>query len=285
MNPLGMSYSSVEGVIAYAGYTGMLVTGRENRYHEAFQEARKFGAEIIGYLNPTDVSLRILGPLDAKTYAKMQTWPYPTPGERKNYYDPFIRKYYPLADMRAGSDSIKYFVDLVAELMMERRIDGVLLDVVGEHAWTKSFGWDGVNWNWPQWEKDEWAYGNVDLVHRIDIARRQLNPEFIIINNNSWGDSWARAGEQFVNGRMIEHHPATSQYQVNMSKRAYGNPEKRRVLVLAKPDQVDGWLAITDGPTHIARSQPAGQTPYIPPYARVTLPPPCPFQDLSPTPP
>ena len=50
-NPVGFAYASTANVAQYAHPTGMLVTGRCNRYAPEFAAARANGAEILAYLN------------------------------------------------------------------------------------------------------------------------------------------------------------------------------------------------------------------------------------------
>jgi hypothetical protein len=280
-NPAGLAYSKETGVDMYGAFTTMLVTGRENRYEDEFHQARKKGAEILAYLNPTDMPIRFTGSLDAGWYKSAKLWRYKDANgaQRCSYYDPDMKQYCPIIDLYPGSDTILRFVDYIANLMIERRVDGVFLDCVGEHAWNKKFGWDSATstWNWPVWEQNLWIMGNIDIVQRCRAAVDELNPGFIIMNNNSWGDGWARRGEEFVNGRCIEHH-APNAYQLKQAQRPYGVPNKRRVLVLCKTQtDADAWLATPDpSVTHICVDN--GDYSKVGPLA-------CPPVNINPAPP
>jgi len=253
-NPLGFAYQSADGATyakqRYSQPTGMVVTGRCNRYDQGFADARAAGAEILAYL---DAAERPDGPicaLDTGFYggdlSRTPLWPYPTYGQRVNYPN------HHMTDMRAGSPWVLSVVAYIENLMREDRVDGVFLDVVGTRTWSTSSAWT----TWPQIEKDRWAAGNVDLVRRLDASRRAINPRFIIVNNNVWDINadtppGALDGEQYVDGICLELNPISA-YTRRVAGKPYGNLGHRRVLVIANSttDPQD-WTDV-QGVTHVS---------------------------------
>lgn len=214
-NPLGFAYQNETNVSLYGHPTGMLVTGRCNRYNVAFTDARAAGAEVLAYLQPNDRPDIEGCALDTGFYlgrpSDVPLWPFPTPGHRVGFQGTHM------TDMRAGSSWILHVVSYVENLMREDKVDGVFLDVIGGRLWNSLAGWDpspGQSDPWTQQEKDEWTKGSIDLVRRLDASRQAINPNFIIVNNNNWSrvekdgrqDQLGRDGEKYVDGICLEHH-------------------------------------------------------------------------------
>ena len=146
-NPLGFFYKSTENWQQFAGRTGMLVTGRCNRYVPEFQQAREAGAEVLTYLDFIERPDNRVCALDQTfymgDYSKVPLWPYPKPGARKNW--PTAT----LTDIRQGSPWFDYAVEYIHKLMDEKRVDGVFLDVLGARLWKRA--------NWDSWPVNERA--------------------------------------------------------------------------------------------------------------------------------
>lgn len=247
-NSAGIAYNYNTGSSAYGHPGGMIITSNCNRYDPAFASARANGAEIISYVNAIEVTTSMHCANDATYYNggynNVPKWPYPTAGARANY--PGSK----LTDIRKGSAWSNRVVAYVEQLMREDRVDGVFLDVTGARLWTSL-----ANWNsWPQWEKDQWTDGNVDLVRRLDASRRAINPNFIVINNGRWdrGDSRGIAGEKYVDGTVLEHHSSSSEYHRLQAGRTFSNLGHRRVLAVGK-DRADtlAWRNV-QGVTHVS---------------------------------
>lgn len=243
-NPFGLAYRYATNVSWYGRPGGMLITSNCNRYDPAFATARANGAEILTYLNPVEALDFPQCQADWDYYSGVALWPYPSVGARANFPNTH------LTDIRRGSAWSNRVVAYVENLMREDKVDGVLLDVVGARLWTTL-----ANWNsWPQSEKDAWTDGNVDLVRRLDASRRLINPRFIIVNNNTWdrGDALGRAGEQYVDGVMIEHHASTSAFHRAYVGRAFANAGHRRVIVIGKSTaDAAAWINV-QGVTHVS---------------------------------
>jgi hypothetical protein len=253
-NPLGFAYGSVTGVAQYAHPSGMLVTGRCDRYAPEFASARANGAEILAYLNAASRPDSASGcALDNDFYlgdpSLVPLWPYPTdnPGTRVNWPNTHM------TDITAGSAWADHVVAYVENLIREDKVDGVFLDVIGARPWATTADWD----SWTQTEKDAWANGGVDIVRRIDAKRRAINPRFIVVNNNAWdinadtpGNSLA--AEQYVDGICIEHHPPTGAYHQRIASKPYGNLGHRRLLIIANTTtEAQQWTDI-QGVTHVS---------------------------------
>jgi hypothetical protein len=262
-NPLGLAYAvGSDGAAAnlYGRPTGMVITGRCNRYAPGFATARANGAEVLAYLN---VMQRPDGPVcaaDTEFYggdlSRTPLWPYPTYGARVNWPDTHM------TDMRVGSAWIDQAVSYIEDLMVEDKVDGVFLDDIGARLWSSLANWG----SWPQWERDAWTAGMVDLVRRLDASRRALNPRFIIVNNNVWdgAGTLGRGGEPYVDGIMLEGHASTSTYHRDEAARTYGNLGHRRVLVIADSTADARAWADVQGVTHVSDQQHYG-TPSTPP--------------------
>lgn len=247
INPLGISYQRTTNVPLYAKPTGMLITGRCNAYDPAFAAARKKGAEVLMYINPTDRPDRISCALGLKFYmnnvANVPLWPYPSYGVR--YKFPGTH----LTDMRAGSAWILHVVRYVEGLMREGKVDGVFLDSVGARPWARLADWS----NWPTAEQNAWTNGMVDLVRRLDAKRRAINPYFIIVNNGVWDRGGTRGpeGERYVDGVALEH-PTFSAYHKKYVAKRFGDLGQRRVLVIANSRSEAKEWAKVPGVTHIS---------------------------------
>lgn len=266
-NPFGLAYSNANNVSWYGKSTGLVVAGRCNRYHTNFAAARSKGAEVLAYFNAADRPDQYVCALDEKfymgDYGRVPLWPYPTYGQRSVY--PNFR----MTDMRPGSAWILHVVSYIEGLMRERKVDGVFLDVVGGRPWSKLSAWN----TWPQYEKDKWTDGSIDLVRRLDVKRRAINPNFIILANNVWdrGDTRGFAGEKYVDGLILEHPVwPMSTYHKNYVRRTFSSIGHRRVLVIGRDTtQARAW-ALIPGVTHVS-SQLGYGTVSTPPVSFSTL--------------
>ncbi len=256
-NPAGISFSKETNVSLYGKPTGLLITGRCNRYEPEFAAARAKGAEILAYLNPNSRPDQHVCNLDKgfymNNYGAVPLWPYPSYGQRSIWANT------KMTDMRPGSKWILSVVAYVEKLMREGKVDGVFLDVVGGRPWNAS------NWTaWSTTEKNLWADGNVDLVRRIDAKRRAINPDFIVMNNNVWtitgGSTRALVGEKYVDGVAIEHHLLNS-YHLTYIKKPFSNLGHKRTLIISKTTADAKAWAATGVPTHVT-GQAASQYGY-----------------------
>jgi hypothetical protein len=246
-NPLGLFFdNSFTNIEDYYHPGALLVTGNCNRYDDRFQKARKAGAEVLAYLDPIEVYDHIPCKLNEGFYmgGNPPLWPYPTPGTRVNW--PKTR----MVDLQAGSAWSNHVVDYVSGLMREGKVDGVFIDCVGARLWSDLAQWK----TWDRKEQDAWTDGNIDLVKRLDQARRQINPKFIIVGNNLWdrggGDRHGWDGEKYVDGIVIEH-PDLNQYHRLYAGRVFSDLGHRRVLILARsPEDAQEWARVP-GVTHV----------------------------------
>ena len=256
-NPLGVAFSRETNVTLYGKPTGMVITGRCNRYEPEFATVRSRGGEVLAYLNPASRPDQHVCNLDKgfymNNYGAVPLWPYPSYGQRSIWANT------KMTDMRPGSKWILWVVSYVEKLMRERKVDGVFLDVIGGRPYNQS------NWtNWSETEKNLWTDGSVDLVRRLDAKRRAINPDFLIINNNVWqrtgGNTRGFAAHPYVDGVAIEHHPVND-FHVNYIKKAFSNLGHRRILIIAK-DKTNAlaWNKVAAA-THVA-GQSAAQYGY-----------------------
>jgi hypothetical protein len=263
-NPFALAFSSTTNVSLYAKPTGILVTGRCNRYASAFASARSKGAEVLAYINVFERPDHYICDLDKalymNNYGAVPLWPYPSYGQR--YAWPGMN----LTDMRPGSKWILWAVSYVEKLMRERKVDGVWLDGIGARPWGYS------QWtSWSATEKKLWTDGNIDFVRRLDAKRRAINPDFLLISNNVWGvtvpGTTALAGEKYVDGIALEHPTLwLTAYHRGQVGHAFSNLCHRRVLVIARDaTEARAWAAVK-GVTHVS-SQMSYKYPNSPPVA------------------
>jgi hypothetical protein len=249
----------------------MLVTGRCNRNAAEFVAARKAGAEVLAYLDPIERPDVRPCALDEEfymnNYSAVPLWGKDANGMFRVNYEGMT-----MIDIRKGSVWSNSVVSYVEKLMREDKVDGVFLDVVGSRLYSMLAKWE----TWPEAERREWTEGSVDLVRRIDALRRQINPKFIVVNNNLWNEngSLGLPGEQYVDGVCIERPfsaPQAGTFHANYAGRAFGNLGHRRVIVIAKTSaDVPAWAAIA-GVTHVTDGAPpyAGATPPAVPFTRL----------------
>ena len=262
VNPFAVSYNSTYNVSRYGNPGGLLVAGDCNRKSSAFATARANGAEILAYLNPVSVPDSPHCALSEEFYMgdvrDVPLWPYPARGRRSHYPNTH------LADLRKNSAWSNYVVNYVALLMRENKVDGVFLDVLGARLWTTRANWD----SWPQWEKNAYTDGAVDLVRRIYAKRNAINPNFIIVNNSVWdrGDSRGFAGERYVDGVSREHPDYNSEFQRNYVRKSFGDRRHRRVIVIAHNTTDAARWKTVQGVTHVAAQESYGQAT-VPPVA------------------
>jgi hypothetical protein len=269
-NPAGLAYRLTTNVSLYAKPTGLIITGRCNRYDAAFANVRAKGGEVLAYLAPTVRPDHNVCALDTKFYmndiGQVPLWPYPSYGQRVSWANTHM------TDMRAGSPWILAVVRYIEGLMRENKVDGVFLDTVHSRPWSKLAEWS----SWPQWEKDRWAAGNVDLVKRLYASRNRLRPNFIIINNGPWdvtGTTAGLPGERYVDGVVLEQPKYLSPWHVKYAAKPFGDGRHRRVFVIGNTKaEAQGWAKVK-GVTHVA-AQTDNQLAYPPP-------PPVPFVPLK----
>jgi hypothetical protein len=244
-NPGGLAFKYQTNVSLYSKPTGLMIAGRCNRYATEFATMRAKGGEVLAYLNATSrPDVRVCSLDQAfymNNYGAVPLWPYPSYGQR--YIWPGTH----MIDMRAGSKWNLWVVSYVEKLMRENKVDGVFLDVLGARPYNQS------NWTtWPQWEKDLWTKGAIDLVARIDAKRRAINPNFIVMVNNVWtgNGTVGLAGEKYVDGVAIEGHTLNS-YHLNYIKKPFGNLGHKRTFIISRSTaDARAWSA-TGVPTHV----------------------------------
>lgn len=257
-NPLGFGYGSVTNVELYEGPSAMLVTGEGNRHNPAFKAARARGVEVLTYLDLTAYPNGTTNPILRELYmgdpARVPIWGKDENGKPRSNWPGKT-----MIDTRVGSAWSDFAVERVADLMRSDEFSGVFLDVVGCRQWVAS-NWD----NWPAAERQEWTAGCVDLVRRLHLKRMEINPDFLIVNNNIWiypdQKIDASVAEQYVDGICIEGHKATvvkngetiPSWHWNHVKRRFANLGQRRVLIISNSDADALVWATHPDVTHVA---------------------------------
>ena len=254
-NPLALQYSGTDFTNLTADYynpTALIVTSGCNASATQFQAARAQGAEVLEYIDPVELpSWNCTQGNTFYTGASSDEW---SPA-RMNGSEPLL-------DITAGSTWTTDVVNYVTTLMNSGTVDGVFVDVVGARLWTSVWG------DMSTTEQNNWTLGAIDLVRRLDAARRANNPKFIIVNNNTWdrGDAVGFVGEWYVDGICLEHHPATQTSVTPYAARDYTSLGHRRMVSIAvSTSDAVAWSQI-QGITHVSDQYPSSeyQTPNAP---------------------
>ena len=261
-NPMGLAYKETNNVLLYAKPTGIMVAGRCNRNDAVFQKVRQGGGEVLFYISPVAVPDTQTCAPDQEYYmgdaGRVPLWPYPTYGQR------IMRPGNHMTDIRKGSKWSNWIVSYVEKKMRERKFDGVFIDTCGGRPWPSYTNWS----NWPLAEKNAWTDGCVDLVRRLDAKRRAINPNFIIVNNNTWdrSDKSTRgyAAHPYIDGLGLEHPAGLTLYYKNYAARAFSNLGHRRFFVIADDATEARAWSLVKGVTHVS-SQKNYAYPTVPP--------------------
>lgn len=256
VNPFGIAYKTNTNVQLYAKPGGLVVAGRcaSHSTSVAMKNVRAKGGEVLQYLIPNEVPDNGGAcALDREYYhggavSKVPLWPWPksAPGTRRKWAGAKI------TDMRPGSPWIAHTLAFVERIINAGTADGLYLDTVGARTYAKLAQWE----SWSREEKDAYTLGHIELVRKLDELRKRTNPGFILVNNSVWhrddAVELARGGERYVNGVCLEHHDPTSGWHRNYAARAFGNPEKRRVLIIADNQTEARQWAKVPGVTHVS---------------------------------
>ena len=263
-NPMGLAYRTTNNVLLYGKATGFMITGRCNRNATVFQQVRNRGGEVLFYISPAAVPDNKTCTLDQQYYmgdaGRVPLWPYPSYGQR------IMRPGNHMADIRKGSRWSNHIVAYVTNIMKTRKFDGVFIDTCGGRPWTTYSNWS----RWSAAEKNAWTDGCVDLVRRLDAKRRAINPNFIIVNNNTWdrSDKSTRgyAAHRYVDGIGLEHPSGLTAYYKNYAAKTFSNLGHRRMFVIARSaSEARAWAGVR-GVTHVS-SQATYNYPTVPPVS------------------
>lgn len=280
INPLFFNYGTdTSAVEVVAKPSAIIVTGRGNRYDDAFQRGRKKGAMVQAYWNPFNIPVGTKNPEDLEQWmgdaAKVPRWRFNGTGPIRSNWSGTE-----LADIRPGSAWRKFFRQISESLIRRALFDGFFLDTLGARPWAA--GWD----SWPLAEQKLWTECAVDVMRELHELRAGINPDFELIANNLWflppahpAAATAKLGDQYCNGVCLENPPpdqstgSRAAFHVNYAARSFaGGRYPRRLLIVAQNQKLfDEWKA-DDNITHISLvDQKAGQnymkpTPAMVPY-------------------
>lgn len=236
-------YASKANVDTYAKPGAIFIPGQGVRMDPVFQQARVRGAEVYPYIDVCEHHIRGAQDTEYFEFAGAPLWG----NGRKSWY--------PLTDMRVGSEYVRRAVEYIAVNFMPH-FDGAFLDVVGGQLWARA-NWD----NWPEAEKAQWRAGMVDFVRQLDAKRRELKPWFKIVNNNTWDET--TEGAQYVDGYCHELPPkGLGPYAQKMVGRSYGYLGQRRVFVIARGGEGKLWAEV-QGVTHVTEIDTAAGDSYL----------------------
>jgi hypothetical protein len=242
INPAFFCYVSQNEVRSLARPTAVFIPG-QNSLHPEFQAVRELGGEVYPYLNVVEYKIR--GVLD-EDFVEFVGGSVPLWGNGRQSVYSYNAEPTPLANIRVGTAYARAAVEFIIERFVRSRLyDGVFLDSLGGQLWSAS------SWTtWPAAERAEWSAGCVDFVRMLRAAVDQVDPSFIIVNNNVWRDN--SDGEQYVNGVCIENPPlGAGAWHRAYCQRPFGRPERRRVILIARNEADAKLWATLPGFTHI----------------------------------
>ena len=269
-NPAGFAYKVISGatINPYAHPTGMLITGRCNRYDPLFASARAGGAEILAYLNAAEASNSTVCALDTAFYmgdlGAVPLWPFPTYGQRVSFANTHM------TDVRVGSAWIDHVVEYVEDLMVEDKVDGVFLDVIGARLWGGNATLAEYD-TWPKSEKDAWT----ERLGRSRRATRRKSPrdqskihhrqqQYLGPRRRRPSRSRRRAVRRWYLHRAP--HSCVEPNLAAVANHAYSNLGHRRVIAIGtSTTDAQAWANV-QGVTH-ASDQATYGTPSTPPIA------------------
>lgn len=268
IRPWYLAYNSVVGVDQLAADT-IVITGRGNRYHDAFQLARANRVRVLAYWNPFNIPVGTKNPQDLEQFmgdsTKVPRWRFKGTGPvRSNWQGT------ELADITPGSPWRKFFIMISEKLIRMNKFDGFLMDTMGAAPWAADYD------NWPMEEQVAWTTCSVDMSKELWELIQRIAPKFLKIDNNLWdlspnthpANAKADEGAQYCSGTCLENPPdvttkdAAGQtvhtwkpaaYHLAYAKRAIGGPNRVSLLVTPNTPYMLEWLKATpDAFTHVA---------------------------------
>lgn len=292
INPFFFCYSSASAVLQsmlqYAKPGAIIVTGRGNRYHDAFQQARKLGAKVYTYWNVANVPENLSNPEDAKQYLidgkPPPRWPYKTASgaDRSQWPGTY------LLDLRPGSPWLKHCIPNSGDVVSAKKFDGFFLDTLGARTWSSTKVVGGVTVpgaDWATWSVDEqsaWAAYSVNILRELKEEIDRRNPLFELVCNNIWtglpkghpATDVAAKGDTHQNGCCLENPSGDvpSEFHKAYAGRPMGR-SPRRVLVVDRTDADTLLWASVPGVTHVSSVEKAqgenymAPTPPVVPYS------------------
>jgi hypothetical protein len=279
VNPFHFAYATTTGVETIQP-GGIVITGRGNRRHSAFQAARARGVEVLTYLMLYEVPDNLSNAEDAWQFllpdgSRPALWPYRGADglPRTNWAGT------KLIDIRPGTPYVAHVVTRIREACQAGLWDGLFLDGQGARLYGI------VDWNsWPVAEQVLWTQSMVNLAKLVAEECVKHSPMMKIVHNSLWNTlptshpayGTGLLGEQYCNGVMLENPAGETPgaFHRASANRVFGFLP-RRVFVIERSDgQALDW-ADEPGVTHVCSVE-AGES-----YARVT-PPVVPYVDEDP---
>lgn len=260
MKTLYLAYDQVVGIEA-AEPGDIVITGRGNRYHDAFQQATAKGAIVLAYWNPFEIPVGSQNPQDLEQWMGDTTivprWRFAGGPVRSNF--PGTE----LADITPNSSYRKHFIAASDQLIAGGKFGGFFCDTLGAKPWKA--GYD----QWPMAEQQAWTEYAVDLARELHETRMRVNPKLRIVHNNFWqlaashpAAAIAKTGTNYSDGGVVENTPTLKvdgvdtgriqPYHINYASRTFGGPNERIMLAITGgPAYAVRW-AMVPGITHIA---------------------------------
>lgn len=252
MKPCFLAYASVVGVIEAAAPGVIIVTGRGNRNHDAFQQAKAKGATLLSYWNVLDVPDVTKDPQDIDQFMGGQEnvprWRFNGAGPLRSNWSGTT-----LADIRPGSAWRKFIVEKSGKVMQSGKFSGLFLDTLGSRPWGGEEGFVSYN-GWPAAEQKLWTESCVGLAKELYLKRLQVAPKQLLIHNNQW--QLSPEGDDYCNGMCMEKPPIDkktnlpAQFHVNYAARPFGGNPRFMILIAGSEKNALDWLG-HPGLTHM----------------------------------
>lgn len=245
VNPFCIAYDGTANLDRYAQPGGLIVCGRKRAvFHTApeMQAARARGAKLLQYIVPSDWPDALNSDYDRDYYGGFSNGPAYWPHANRSKW-PGTR----MADVTPGSAWISYSISYMMQMYATGKVDGFFLDTVGGRTYASGADWG----SWSDLEKNDYMYGNVDLVSRLDGL---LPVDAILVNNSVWhadhAPQFAEEGGAFVNGSCLEHHASTSTWHRNYANRTFGRSPRYMLVIANSQEDAREWAKVP-GVTHV----------------------------------
>lgn len=261
MKSLYFAYDPIDGVDALEPGS-MVITGRGNRYHDAFQRARARGVDVATYWNPYNIPVGTKNPQDLEQWGdttKVPRWRFNDTGPVRSNWENTE-----LADIRPGSAYRKAFIEISEKMIRKNLWSGFFCDTLGAQPWAA--GYEG----WPIAEQKLWTECAVDISRELFQLCQRVDPKFLKIDNNVWhlppahpAAAIAKTGDQYCHGVCLENPPTAEDangkdlnqpllFHVNYASHTFGVPTRRILLLIAPNPVLAVRWAMVPGITHIS---------------------------------
>lgn len=208
----GVIYGSPSAALPYAHPDGLVIAGRDNYGHPAFETVAQAGGTVLLYLDPVIANPhgRYHSLLLRESECGPAADPWPGPVRANEHGD--------LADFRVGSP-LQEKLECVLEIMVAENphMSGWFVDDVGSRSWFPGLDWDA--WS----AADQRAYRDGAVAVTRTFRRVADRHGLVFIVNGTWGAGELASdgggypnpdehGNALADGGFVEHHDGEIDY-------------------------------------------------------------------------